>query len=84
MAEKTQVFQNRHFRDFGGFFVLLLVFNIKKKQSNLETKTCTLIWYTNPRSPPSFSPIGLRMAEKFEFFVRETTTTTTTTTTTDT
>jgi hypothetical protein len=26
-----------------------------------------LIWDTNPRSPESFSPIGLRMAEKFQF-----------------
>jgi hypothetical protein len=26
-----------------------------------------LIWDTNPRSPPSFSPIGLRTAEKFQF-----------------
>jgi hypothetical protein len=29
--------------------------------------TYTLIWDTNPRSPPSFSPIGLRTAEKFQF-----------------
>jgi hypothetical protein len=26
-----------------------------------------LIWDTNPRSPESFSPIGLRTAEKFQF-----------------
>jgi hypothetical protein len=43
----------------------LFLYNIKKK-SNLETKTCTLIWDTNLRSPESFSPIGRRTAEKFQ------------------
>jgi hypothetical protein len=28
---------------------------------------CMLIWDTNPRSTESFSPIGLRTAEKFQF-----------------
>jgi hypothetical protein len=63
MAEKTQVLYNRN---FGGF---LFVYNIKK-QTNLETKTCTLIWDTNPRSSPSFSLIGQRTAEKFVISVR--------------
>jgi hypothetical protein len=43
----------------------LFVYNLKKY--NLETKTCTLIWGTNPMSLPSFSPIGLRTAEKLQF-----------------
>jgi hypothetical protein len=51
------------FQRFFGSFVCLQY----KKKSNLETKTCTLIWDTNLRSPPSFSPIGLRTAEKFQF-----------------
>jgi hypothetical protein len=41
-----------------------------EKQSNLETKTCTLIWDTDPMSPPSFSSIRFYTAEKLQIFVR--------------
>jgi hypothetical protein len=65
-AEKTQVFKNRVLCIFC-VFVCLFVCLQYEKQSNLKTKTCTLIWDTNPRLPPNLSSIGLRTAEKLQF-----------------
>jgi hypothetical protein len=54
------------FSRFWRFFCLFVCLQYEKL-SNLETKTCTLIWNTNPRSPQSFSSIGPRTTEIFQF-----------------
>jgi hypothetical protein len=60
---KPKFFKIRVFHDFGVVFYLF-VCSQNVKHSNLETKTCTLVWDTNPRSPSS---AVLRTAEKFQF-----------------
>jgi hypothetical protein len=57
------VFTSCNFQEFAGFFVCL--FRKCKQTTYFLTKTCTLVWDTNPKSPPSFSSIELGMTKTF-------------------